>query len=104
MPWSETTKMRERRRFVLAAEEDLFTMTELCQRFGISRVTGHKWLERFRKCGLAGLEDLSRAPRHSPHQTAAAVVEAIAEARKRHPSWGARKLLDWLAGRRPGAD
>lgn len=101
MPWSETTKMRERMRFVLDAEEDLFTMTELCRRFGISRVTGHKWLKRFRAEGVAGLEDLSRAPRHSPNQTAAAAIEAIAEARGNHPSWGARKLLDWLLPRRP---
>ncbi len=38
MPWSETTKMRERMRFVLDAEKDMFTMTELCERYGISRV------------------------------------------------------------------
>jgi hypothetical protein len=37
MPWSETTKMRERMRLVLDAEGDLFTMTELCERYGISR-------------------------------------------------------------------
>ena len=60
MPWSETTKMRERMRFVLDAEEELFTMTELCVRYGISRVTGHKWLKRFRGEGVQGLEDLSR--------------------------------------------
>lgn len=59
MPWSETTKMRERMRFVLDAEEELFTMTELCVRYGISRVTGHKWLKRFRGEGVQGLEDLS---------------------------------------------
>ena len=97
MPWSETTKMRERMRFVLDAEEDLFTMTELCHRYGISRVTGHKWLRRFRGEGVAGLEDLSRAPQHSPHQTPAAIIELLAEARKKHPNWGARKLI-WLAG------
>ena len=101
MPWSETTKMRERMRFVLDAEEELFTMTELCQRYGISRVTGHKWLKRFRAEGLAGLLDLSRAPLYSPHQTSAAAVEAQAQARNRHPSWGARKLIDWLQPRRP---
>lgn len=84
MAWSETTKMRERMRFVLDAEEDLFTMTELCERYGISRVTGHKWLKRFRGEGLPGLEDLSRAPRHSPHRTPAQIVEALAEARRRH--------------------
>jgi transposase InsO family protein len=101
MPWSETTKMRERMRFVLDAEEEFFTMTELCQRYGISRVTGHKWLKRFRAGGLAGLSDLSRAPLHSPNRTAAAAVEALAQARSRHPSWGARKLIDWLLPRRP---
>ncbi len=102
MPWSETTKMRERMRFVLDAEEELFTMTELCQRFGISRVTGHKWLKRFRGEGVRGLEDLSRAPQHSPHQTPAAIVEMLVGARRRHPNWGARKLILWLQRRQPG--
>ena len=63
MPWSETTKMRERMRFVLDAEEGLFTMTELCERYGISRVTGHKWLKRFRRSGLSGLRDRSSSAR-----------------------------------------
>ena len=67
MPWSETTKMRERMRFVLDAEGELFTMTELCERYGISRMTGHKWLGRFRQDGLGGLEDRCRAPLHCPH-------------------------------------
>ena len=38
MPWSEKTKMRERKRFVLDAEGELFTMTERCERYGISRM------------------------------------------------------------------
>lgn len=101
MPWSETTKMRERMRFVLDAEEDLFTMTELCRRYGISRVTGYEWLNRFRGEGVRGLEDLSRAPRHIPHQTPATIVELIAQARREHPSWGARKLIRCLQRRRP---
>src|SRR5215813_10652792 len=69
MPWSETTKMQERMRFVLDAQEELFSMTELCGRYGISRVTGHKWLRRFREEGLEGLEDRSRAPEHSPNRS-----------------------------------
>jgi transposase InsO family protein len=47
------------------------------------------------------LEDLSRAPQHSPHQTPATIVEILAEARRRHPNWGARKLIRWLQRRRP---
>lgn len=101
MPWSETTKMRERMRFVLDGEEGLFTMTELCERYGISRMTGHKWLNRFRREGLEGLRDRSRAPQHCPHRVASKIVEALAQARQRHPTWGARKLIPWLARREP---
>ena len=101
MPWSETTKMRERMRFVLDVEEDLYTMTELCERYGISRVTGHKWLRRFREHGVSGLADRSRAPEHCPHRTPAAIVELLAETRQGHPFWGARKLICWLARRHP---
>lgn len=44
MPWSETTKMRERVRFMGDLERELFSMTELCQRYRISRQTGYKWV------------------------------------------------------------
>src|SRR6266536_6433543 len=102
MPWSETTKMRERMRFVLDAEGELFTMTELCERYGISRMTGHKWLRRFRRDGVRALEDRWRAPLHCPHQTDPDAVGALVEARHEHPYWGARKLILWLAKRQPG--
>src|ERR1700693_80462 len=100
--WSETTKMRERMRFVLDAEGELFTMTELCERYGISRMTGHKWLRRFRRGGLKAFEDRCRAPLHCPHRTGPEVVEALVEARHQHPYWGARKLILWLARRAGG--
>src|SRR6266542_1649963 len=99
MPWNETTKMRERMRFVVDFEREFFSMTELCQRYGISRVTGYKWLERFEEGGLEGLKDRSRAPATCPHRTAAEVVELLAHARRRHPSRGPKKLIPYLARR-----
>ena len=101
MPWSETTKMRERMRFVGDFERELFSMTELCERYGISRVTGYKWIERFEEEGLDGLKDRSRAPASCPHRTDAQVVELLADARRRHPFWGPKKLIPWLARREP---
>jgi transposase-like protein len=68
MPWSETTKMRKRMRFVVDAKGELFAMTELCERYGVSRMTGHKWVRRFRQVGVGGLEDRCRAPVHCPHR------------------------------------
>jgi transposase InsO family protein len=74
-------------------------MTELCQRYGISRMTGYKWAGRYEDDGLDGLKDRSRAPGSCPHRTAAGVVALLAEARRGHPSWGPKKLITWLARR-----
>jgi putative transposase len=91
-------------RLVLDAERKLFTMTELCKRYGISRMTGHKWLGRVPagQDGVVGLEDRCRAPLHCPHRTDPEVVEVLVEARHQHPYWGAHKLILWLARRQPG--
>ena len=56
-------KMDERARFIAAATGGEWSMTALCEEFGISRKTGYKWLERYRERGVAGLEERSRAPR-----------------------------------------
>jgi len=96
--------MKERMRFVTDAERGLYSMTELCQRYGISRRTGYKWLDRYEASGPAGLLEGSRAPHGCPHRIDAAVAGAIVEARRQHPSWGPRKLLAWLDERRPDLD
>lgn len=79
-------------------------MTELCDRYGISRKTGYKWLERFEEAGRAGLRDRSRAPHHCPHRIAPEVARLICAARAQHPHWGPEKLLQWLEPRHPGVD
>ena len=56
-------------RFVLLAYTGRFTITELCRDFGISRKTGHKYLERYQTHGREGLSDRSRRPKSSPSAT-----------------------------------
>ena len=101
MPWSETTAMSERRRFIEDLESMLFTMTELCQQYGISRKTGYKWAARYVKEGVNGLADRSRAPKRSPQRTEQRVVDALVELRRKHPLWGPKKLLGYWKRRRP---
>src|SRR5690606_20371501 len=101
MPWKQTQPMAERAKFVLAAEEGLFSMSELCQRHRISRKTGYKWLARYREGGLEALKDQSRAPKTIPHRTPEPLESEIVALRKAHPRWGARKLLVVLARRQP---
>lgn len=101
MPWKHTDPMYERAKFVLAYQEGVYSMTELCQRFAISRKTGYKWLERFHAGGLKGLSDRSRAPASIPHRTPEDIAEALVALREQHPFWGARKLIAVLQSRRP---
>jgi putative transposase len=101
MPWSETVEM-SRVKFIADLKSSLYAMTELCEKHGISRKTGYKWKERFGREGVEGLKDRSRAPKHSPRQTAPEVSERLLELRRQHPSWGPRKLLAWLEKHEPG--
>ena len=70
-----------------------FTVSELSERFGISRETFYVWKRR-RAAGLERwYEDLSHAPVHCRHGVAEDVVEAIVTLRHRFPRFGPKKLL-----------
>lgn len=101
MPWLETDVIKERTRFVLDYESGLFTMSELCERFGISRQTGYVLWERYQEQGLAGLQDRTRGPKSCPHKTLPQVEQALVSLRREHPSWGPVTLLDRLAKLHP---
>lgn len=93
MPWQETLLMDQRMQFVTEFRSGLFSMTELVEQYGISRKTGYKWVDREKADGMAGLADRPRRPHASPHATDADIVAALIALRRRHPRWGAKKLL-----------
>ena len=92
MPWREVTPMSERSEFVTFAGREELTMSALCRRFGVSRKTGYKWLQRVRAWGLDGLVDQSRRPHRSPARTRPEIEAVVCELRSQHPAWGGRKL------------
>lgn len=92
MPWRETCSMDQRRRFIGDWLRDDWTLTELCHAYGISRPTGHKWLERFKIGGYAALDDRSRAHHSHPNTTDQSIERQIVQLRRDHPFWGPRKL------------
>lgn len=99
MPWKEALLMDQRREFIVGYSRGLWSVTELCDRFGISRRTGYKWIERYELEGPSGLADRSRRPHTSPFATPEPIVKALLELRRRRPGWSAKKLL-WQLGRR----
>src|SRR5712692_9223500 len=101
MPWQEVCLMDEKMRCIgalLAQEEN---MTELCERFGVSRKSGYTLRRRYLAEGAAGVVERSRAPHVIPWAISAAQAEAIIGVRQAHPSWGPRKLRANLQRRAP---
>lgn len=88
MTWKETCTVSERRLFVEAWLSQDFEVSTLCQRFGVSRKTGYKWIERFKAEGMGGLDDRSRARHSQEHRTPAATVERILALKYQYPEWG----------------
>lgn len=70
MPWQETLPMDQRVQFITDRQRELYDMTTLCARYGISRKTGYKWLARYAAEGPRGLHDRSHVPHHCPHRAA----------------------------------
>jgi transposase-like protein len=54
--------MEAKLRFIFEHESQERSMTELCERYEITRQTGYVWLRRYRQAGAAGLLEQSRAP------------------------------------------
>jgi len=97
MPWQQVQVVDQRIRFALEAGEADSCMAAVCRKYGISRETGYKWLQRYRELGPAGLmQEMSRRPHSSPRQSPVEVVNALKAARLARPDWGARKLAHVL--------
>jgi len=92
MPWGVVSLMPLREEFVRLAEGKTMSLSKLCRRYGISRKTGYKWLERYREHGSQGLFDHSRRPKHSPRLLSKSQEQSVLKLRQSHPQWGARKI------------
>src|ERR1700689_1863175 len=100
MVWRKTCAMEERMRFVMSAVENAAAFADLCRRFGVSRKTGYKWLERYGEEGVEGLKDRSRAPLHHPQALTEKIAQRCIAVRHAHPTWGPLKVGAWLAEHR----
>ena len=96
MPWKQSSEMDERIRYVVQAERQDETLSELSQEFGIHRSTGWRWRKRLEQVGrIEDLAEHSRRPRGSPSETCALVQQRILELRGKH-GWGGLKLAALL--------
>jgi transposase InsO family protein len=87
----ELTMTEQRYRAVLEVHAGV-PVTEVAERFGVSRQAVHRWVGWYRDEGLDGLADRSHRPHGHPAQTGPEVEAAICELRRAHPRWGQRRL------------
>lgn len=95
--------MDEKVRFIAACSEEP-NLAEVCRRFGISRKTGYKWLERYEALGVDGLKERPPRALQPPRRVDGALEQAIVQLRKAHPLWGPKKLRALLQQSRPEED
>jgi transposase InsO family protein len=99
MPWKECDRVSLREEFVALVGVGGISIGQLCQRFGISRKTGHKWLRRVQDDPEHGLQDRSRRPQRFHQPTPQALERLVLAVRRDHPAWGGRKIRRLLQDR-----
>jgi transposase InsO family protein len=95
----ELSVAEQRYQAVLAVISDGLSISQVAEKFGVSRQTLHTWLARYEAGGLEGLMDRSHRPVSCPHQMPAVVEAALLELRRSRPYWGPRRLVFELARR-----
>ena len=96
MPWREASTAGEQRRFIAARLRGEAPVAALCQRFGISRKTGYKRINRCKVWGYAGLGGPQSGPAPPPLATSAEVARQVIAVKRAHPTWGSKKGVAWL--------
>ena len=91
MLW-ELSVTEQRYRAVLEVRAGV-PVTEVAERYGVSRQSVHAWLRRYRDEGPSGLADRSHKVIHHPWQIPAELESAVCELRRKHSKWGPKRLV-----------
>jgi transposase InsO family protein len=91
MLW-ELSVTEQRYRAVLEVRAGV-PVTEVAERYGVSRQSVHAWLRRYRDEGPSGLADRSHKVLAHPWQIPAEVESSVCELRRAHPKWGPKRLV-----------
>src|SRR3954451_22411295 len=92
----ELSVVEQRYHAVLEVLVSRVPVSEVADRYGVSRKSVHAWVRRYEQSGLAGLADRSHRPPAQPRQLGAEVEAAICQLRTAHPKWGPRRLVHEL--------
>jgi transposase InsO family protein len=101
MPWKIIDTMDLKIELINDRNEKQFSITDLSQKYGISRPTVYTWLERYEKLGINGLKERSRAPKYCPHRTPERIVNLAVQEKLINRKRGPRKIKAQLKRKYP---
>jgi transposase InsO family protein len=78
------------------------SVVEVAREAGVSRQSVHAWIGRYLAEGVTGLADRSHRPKGCAHQASAQVEAEVAEMRRLHARWGAKRISMELQRRHAG--
>lgn len=85
-------------------QTNYFSITDLAQKYGLSRPTIYKWTGRYEEKGIDGLKEQSRTPLYSPKQTKDDIVELIVSEKLKNRKRGPKKIYYQLKTQYPDMD
>lgn len=101
MPWKVINQMNLKIQLVTDLNKKHFSITDLSQKYGISRPTVYKWFGRYKRLGIEGLNEQSRAPRNCPHRTDEKTVNLVIQEKLKNRKRGPRKIRAQLKRQHP---
>lgn len=96
MPWKETCTMDLKMRMIGDYLNEDYTISDLSEIYGVSRMTIYKWVERYQQEGAVGLVEHATAPKNHPNATPLATARDIVAFKLKHTNWGPKKVMYWL--------
>lgn len=96
MPWKTVKPMDQKIQLIADWQTNEFSITDLSQKYSVSRKTIYKWLNRYDQESINGLNDRSRAPKHSPNQTDECIINMIIAKKRKKVKLGPKKIISRL--------
>lgn len=93
MAWRLEKVEDQRKKLVKAYLEGEASMREICEHYGVSRKTAHKWCKRYQRLGEAGLKDLSKSPKNTSVLYSKAIIDMAIDLKLKKRTWGPRKII-----------
>ncbi|BDV33446.1 helix-turn-helix domain-containing protein [Methylocystis iwaonis] len=92
MPIRERAAVEERIALFRDFDTGVFTVSELCRLYGVSRETFYVWKRRRESGEARWFEERSRAPLRAPQAATAETIARILDLRRRFPHFGPKKI------------